>query len=286
MTERMIERDGVRLCTDSFGDPADPPVILVMGMSASMLWWDEEFCRMLAAGGRFVVRYDHRDTGRSQTDQPGRPTYTGMDLVGDIARVLDAYGIGAAHVLGLSMGGGLAQVLALDHPERVASLMLMSTSPAGPGSDLPPVTDAYGRFLASAEVDWEDAGSVAAFTLANARALAGAERPFDEAAVRALVARDIARADRPESAHNHALVEGGEPWRHRLGEVAAPTLVVHGTADPLFPIEHGIALAGEIPGARLLRLEGAGHGLEAADHATVARAVLDHTAAAAAVSGR
>jgi pimeloyl-ACP methyl ester carboxylesterase len=250
-----------------------------------MLWWDEGFCRMLAAGGRFVVRYDHRDTGRSQTDEPGRPTYTGMDLVGDIARVLDAYGIGAAHVLGLSMGGGLAQVLALDRPERVASLVLMSTSPAGPGSDLPPVTDAYGRFLASAEVDWEDAGSVAAFTLANARALAGAERPFDEAAVRALVARDIARADRPESAHNHALVEGGEPWRHRLGEVAAPTLVVHGTADPLFPLGHGIALAEEIPGARLLRLEGAGHGLEAADHATVARAVLDHTAAAAAVSG-
>src|SRR5689334_6724496 len=124
VTERMIERDGVRLCTESFGDPADPPVILVMGMSASMLWWDEGFCRMLAAGGRFVVRYDHRDTGRSQTDEPGRPTYTGMDLVGDIARVLDAYGIGAAHVLGLSMGGGLAQVLALDRPERVASLVL------------------------------------------------------------------------------------------------------------------------------------------------------------------
>jgi len=74
VTERMIERDGVRLCTDSFGDPADPPVILVMGMSASMLWWDEEFCRMLVAGGRLVVRYDHRDTGRSQTDAPGRLT--------------------------------------------------------------------------------------------------------------------------------------------------------------------------------------------------------------------
>ena len=68
MTERMIERDGVRLCTDSFGDPADPPVILVMGMSASMLWWDEDFCRMLAAGGRFVVRYDHRDTGQSTAE--------------------------------------------------------------------------------------------------------------------------------------------------------------------------------------------------------------------------
>ena len=85
MTERMIERDGVRLCTESFGDPADPPVLLVMGMSASMLWWDEGFCRMLAAGGRFVVRYDHRDTGRSQTDEPGRPGLHREDLVRDIA---------------------------------------------------------------------------------------------------------------------------------------------------------------------------------------------------------
>jgi pimeloyl-ACP methyl ester carboxylesterase len=146
VTERMIERDGVRLCTESFGAPGDPPVVLVMGMSASMLWWDEAFCRMLAAGGRFVVRYDHRDTGRSQTGEPGRPRYTGMDLVEDIGRVLDGHGIGAAHVVGTSMGGALAQVLTLDHPDRVASLVLMDTSPAGPGDDgLPPVTEAYAR---------------------------------------------------------------------------------------------------------------------------------------------
>jgi pimeloyl-ACP methyl ester carboxylesterase len=285
VTERMIERDGVRLCTESFGDPGDPPVVLVMGMSASMLWWDEGFCRMLAAGGRFVVRYDHRDTGRSQTDEPGRPTYTGMDLVGDIARVLDGRGIGAAHVVGTSMGGALAQVLALDHPDRVASLVLMDTSPAGPGDGLAPPADDYARFLSDVEVDWADQGSVIAFTVANARALIGERRPFGGATVRALVERDAARSDRPESAHNHALVEGGDPWRHRLGEIAAPTLVIHGTDDPLFPIEHGRALAAEIPGARLLALEGAGHLLAPADHETVARAILDHTAAAAALSG-
>jgi pimeloyl-ACP methyl ester carboxylesterase len=285
VTERMIERDGVRLCTESFGEPGDPPVVLVMGASGSMLWWDEEFCRMLAAGGRFVLRYDHRDTGRSQTDEPGRPTYTGLDLVGDIARVLDAYGIGAAHVVGVSMGGALAQVLALDHPDRVASLVLMDTSPAGPGDGLPPVAEAYAEFLSNAQVNWTDEGSVIAFTVANARALTGERRPFDEATVRALVERDAARSDRPESAHNHGLVEGGEPWRHRLGDIAAPTLVIHGTDDPLFPIGHGRALAAEIPGARLLLVEGGGHLLAPADHETVARAILDHTAAAAAVSG-
>src|SRR4029079_2782346 len=158
---------------------------------------------------------DTRDTGRSQTDEPGGPTYTGMDLVRDIARVLDAHGVGGGHVVGLSMGGALAQGLALHPSERVAALVLMSTSPAVRGSALPPVTDAYARFAASAEVDWADAASVTALNVANARALAGAGRPFDEAAVRALVARDIARADRPESAQNHALGAGGEPWRHR-----------------------------------------------------------------------
>ena len=113
--------------------------------------------------------------------------------------------------------------------------------------------------------------------VAESRVLAGAERPFDEAAVRALVERDVARADRFASTRNHAELEGGEPSRHRLGAIAVPTLVIHGTADPLFPIAHGEALAEEIPGARLMRLEGAGHGLERADHDAVARAILAHT---------
>ena len=132
MAERMIEIDGIRLCTEAFGDPSDPPVLLVMGMGASMLWWEEDFCRALAAGGRFVLRYDHRDTGRSETYEPGRPGYSGADLVADAARVLDGYGIAAAHVVGLSMGGALAQAFALDHPTRVLSLVLMSTSPGPP----------------------------------------------------------------------------------------------------------------------------------------------------------
>src|SRR5215470_1575006 len=124
MTERMIDTGGVRLCTESFGDPGDPAVLLIMGMAGSMLWWDERICRALAAGGRFVLRYDHRDTGRSQSWPPGRPGYMGEDLVADAARVLDAYGVAAAHVVGVSMGGALTQVLALDHPGRVRSLVL------------------------------------------------------------------------------------------------------------------------------------------------------------------
>jgi pimeloyl-ACP methyl ester carboxylesterase len=277
MAERMIEIDGIRLCTEAFGDPSDPPVLLVMGMGASMLWWEEDFCRALAAGGRFVLRYDHRDTGRSETYQPGRPGYSGADLVADAARVLDGYGIAAAHVVGLSMGGALAQAFALDHPTRVLSLVLMSTSPGPPWDGLPSMAPAYAEFAASASVDWSDPRSMIERVVAESRVLAGAERPFDEAAVRALVERDVARADRFASTRNHAELEGGEPSRHRLGAIAVPTLVIHGTADPLFPIAHGEALAEEIPGARLMRLEGAGHGLERADHDAVARAILAHT---------
>src|SRR5918997_5179801 len=99
MTERIVHANGVELCTEAFGDAADPPVLLVMGIGASMIWWEDGFCRMLAERGRFVIRYDHRDTGRSTTYEPGRPGYTGPDLTADAAAVLDGYGIPAAHLV-------------------------------------------------------------------------------------------------------------------------------------------------------------------------------------------
>ena len=144
----MIEANGVELCTEPFGDPADPPVLLIMGIGASMLWWDEGFCGLLADGGRYVIRYDHRDVGRSITYEPGRPEYTGSDLVADAAAILDGYGIPAAHVVGVSAGGAFAQLLTLEHPERVLSLTLISTSPAVPTDRaLPAPTEAFNRFV-------------------------------------------------------------------------------------------------------------------------------------------
>ena len=276
MTERMIDAHGALLCTEALGDPADPPVLLVMGVGGSMLWWEDDFCAALAAGGRFVIRYDHRDTGRSTSDPPGRPTYTGDVLVADAARVLDGYGIARAHVVGMSMGGALAQLLALDFADRVASLVLMSTSPAGPADDLPQAAEAYHAYAREARVDWSDPASVVEDRVAETRALTG-DRPFDEGRVRALAERDVVRADSVASAQNHMLLEGGAPWRDRLGSVIVPTLVIHGTADPLFPQEHGEALAAEIPGATLLLLEGVGHGVERGDWEGIVDAIVAHT---------
>jgi pimeloyl-ACP methyl ester carboxylesterase len=279
VTERMIEANGVDLCTESFGDPADPPILLIMGIGASMLWWEDGFCRMLAEGGRFVIRYDHRDTGRSVTYERGRPGYTAADLVADAAGVLDAYGIPAAHVVGVSAGGAFAQLLALDFADRVLSLVLISTSPATSGGrGLPPPTEEFARFVAAVEADWSDPESVIQYLVDYSRVVAGGRRRFDEAAFRELARRNVERARDFAAAKNHDVVRDEERSRDPLTSISAPTLVIHGTADPMFPVEHGEALAREIPGAALLRLEGAGHGVDRADWEAIVRATLEHTA--------
>ena len=274
----MIGANGVDLCTESFGDPADPPILLIMGIGGSMLWWEEGFCRMLATRRRFAIRYDHRDTGRSVTYEPGRPRYTGADLLADAMGVLDAYGIPAAHVAGVSAGGAFAQLLALDHPDRVRSLVLISTSPVTPGSRaLPPPTEEFGRFVSTARVDWSDAGSVIAYQVGYARMLAGSRRSFDEAATRDLVRREVERARSLSAVQNHNSIPHDDRQREPLSSIRAPTLVIHGSADPMFPIKHGEALAQEIPEARLVRLEDAGHGIARADWQRIVHAILEHT---------
>jgi pimeloyl-ACP methyl ester carboxylesterase len=281
VAERMIEANGVELCTEPFGDPDHPPVLLIHGIGASMLWWEEGFCRRLADGGRFVIRYDHRDTGRSVTYEHGRPGYTGADLDADAVGVLDAYDVGAAHLVGVSAGGGIAQGVALDSPDRARSLTLISTTAAVPiGRDLPPPTGQFGRFVSTARVDWSDHDSVIDYLVDYQRLLAGGRREFDEEAARGLVRRDVERARDPAAVQNHDVLDHGEGPAAPLSSIAAPTLVIHGTADPMFPIEHGEALADEIPGATLLRLEGAGHGVYRADWEAIVPPILEHTAAA------
>ncbi|WP_329500788.1 alpha/beta fold hydrolase [Kitasatospora herbaricolor] len=286
MAERMVEVDGVELCTETFGDPAAPPVLLVMGTGASMLWWEDGFCRLVAEGGRFVIRYDHRDTGRSVTYEPGRPGYTATDLVRDAAGVLDTYEVPAAHVVGVSAGGALAQLLALGHADRVRSLVLISTSAAVPGDrELPPPTAEFIRFVAAPPVGQPDADALVERQVAYARVLAGGRRPFDGTAARTLVRRDIERAHDFDAARNHDSLPDGDPPQAPLSSIAVPTLVIHGTADPMFPLLHGEALAEQIPGAELLTLRDAGHGIERADWATVVPAILRHTATGNGVGG-
>jgi pimeloyl-ACP methyl ester carboxylesterase len=211
---RMVAVNGVELCVDTFGRPADPAILLVGGSGGSMDWWPVEFCTRLADGGRFVIRYDHRDTGQSTTYPPGAPGYTGADLVTDIVGVLDALGLRTAQLVGISMGGALAQVATLDHPDRISSLVLMSTSALHP--DLAVTTDELRAFYADrAEPDWADRDAVIERIVAEDRALAGAA-PFDETASRATAVRaSTGRTTSPRPAttpSSRDRVCGGSAW--------------------------------------------------------------------------
>lgn len=278
----MLAVNGVELCTETFGAPTDPPILLIGGMSASMDYWEDDFCATLASAGRFVIRYDHRDTGRSTSWPPGEPGYTGRDMMADVPALLDALGLDRAHVFGISMGGALAQCVAVLHPERVATLILDETSPAFDGvPGLPPIGEELADFFeATAETtvpDPSDHEALVTMLVEDQRAFIP-ER-FDEARMRVVVERSVRRTPdmRPSLANHHAMSDG-EPVEATLADISAPTLVIHGTRDPLFPIGHGEVLAREIPDATLLRLEGVGH--EPPPPYTwdvVIPAILDHT---------
>jgi pimeloyl-ACP methyl ester carboxylesterase len=277
----MIRVNGVDLCVQTFGQRADPAILLIGGMAASMDWWEEEFCERLAAGSRWVIRYDHRDTGRSVTCEPGDPRYTGHDLLDDAVGVLDAQGLATGHLVGISMGGAMVQLVALDHPDRVVSLTLISTSP-GPGDpDLLPASEELRAAWREPppDPDWSDRAAVIDYIVEGERVYAARSRPFDEEAVRRIAERVVDRTVNIESSiKNHSLIDGGQPWRARLGEVRVPTLVIHGTEDPLFPYAHAQALAREIPGAKLLPMEQTGHGLPRVAWDQVVPSILSHTA--------
>lgn len=276
--KKFVQVNGVDLCVETFGDPVDPTILLIMGGGASMDWWEDEFCERLAAGPRFVIRYDHRDTGQSVSYEPGSPGYTSRDLVTDAVELLDAFGLASAHIVGLSMGGGIAQALALDYSSRVASLTLMSTSPGD--DDLPSMSEELQAAFSgeAAEPDWSDRAAVIDYLVEDARLYAAPSRTFEEEAMRALLSRVYDRTVNMASAMNHFMADGGGESRKDLATVTAPTLVLHGTEDPLFPYEHGRALAKAIPGARLVPLERTGHEIPEVAWDIAIPEILRHTA--------
>lgn len=278
----LVEANGVDLCLQAFGDPADPPVLLV---GITMETWPEDWCRSLT--GRYVVRYDLRDTGGSTYVDPTAPMYDLRDLVTDAAELVSALGLSRVHVAGLGVGGFVAQLLALDHPDLVASLTLVSTRPVAPGPVDPDLSDhdpeVMGQLFGRSEPDWTDRGSVVAHIAESARLLGGSNG-FDEQDARATAGaifdrtRSTAAAQRASQiGTTFAAIDCRPRWRERLGEIAVPTLVVHGDQDPFFPYGNGVALADEIPGATLLTLRGIGRGLPRAVWPTVTEALVHHT---------
>ncbi|WP_084681849.1 alpha/beta hydrolase [Actinomycetospora chiangmaiensis] len=231
------------------------PVLLIGGATWSRDWWDGIATAPLVRAGARVVRYDHRDTGEAEHWPPGAPGYTGADLVTDALAVLDGLGIRAAHVIGLSMGGGIARELALTHRDRVSGLTLIATTAVDPRVTGLPGPDP--SLAPGPELD-----DPVETIVEGERPCAGPGR-FEEARVRAIARQVVARTRDLASATNHVLV-AGDPTTgpDDLTALAGlPVTVVHGSADPVFPLAHGHALAAAIPGAELAVVEGMGHQL-------------------------
>ncbi|MDH6348366.1 MULTISPECIES: alpha/beta hydrolase [Brevibacillus] len=276
MTEQMVKVKNAKICTERFGNPADPAILLIMGAQASLVWWEEEFCQRLADAGWFVIRYDNRDVGRSTTFELGNPGYTFEDMADDAICILDAYKIERAHIVGMSMGGIITQMIALRNPERVQAISLLATSNFAP--DLPPMEDKVMQFFSNAqEVDWANEQAVIAFCIARCEVLVGSKYPLDEKRTRELAAAEFKRSRKMANINNHALITGCEAYLARTEEIAVPTLVIHGTEDPIIPYPHGVALAQAIPGAVLLTLEGTGHELPYGDWNAVLGGILQHS---------
>jgi len=286
----MVKANGVDICTEAFGDPSDTPILLIMGASASMLMWPEEFCERLAAAGRYVIRYDNRDTGLSIHYPLGEPEYTVEDMADDAVAVLDAYGIDTAHIVGASMGGMITQQVALRHRDRVRTItpimstpdpgaVLGSLSGEGDGGALPgPTPELLAAALSQATVDPNDKQAVIESRVELFKVLHGPAYPYDEATMRDVFTREVERDANFQSTANHQVAIAKTPsWRSKLASLDVPTLVIHGTADPILPYEHGVALAKEIPGAELLTMEGVGHELPHEEMDSLVPAILRHT---------
>ncbi|ASL65467.1 Carboxylesterase [Bacillus cereus] len=246
-----------------------------------MIYWDEEFCEQLANTGKFVIRFDNRDVGRSVTYEPGTSNYSVTDMAEDVIGVLDAYHIDKAHLFGMSLGGMIAQIAAVKHPERILTLTLLATSVIGSDNntrDLPPMDERIlTHHVKSASIDWTNKNDVAEYLVSGSRLLCGSERIFDENRVYTQVKQEIERANNLLSMFNHALLQGDDAYEGVLHSIQAPTLVIHGTDDTALPFEHGLALIDEIPSSVLLTLKGAGHENHPNDWESIITAVSKHT---------
>ena len=269
--ERSAHANGIEVAYDEIGDPAGEPILLVMGLAAQLIHWDEGFCRLLADRGYRVIRFDNRDIGHSQKieDAPvpgnaamllglGRPAYRLRDLAADAAGLLDDLEIERAHVVGASMGGMIAQAVAIGHPERVLSLtsIMSSTGNRRLGR---PAWRAFGTLLAKPPRDRDGYVEQAVKTF---KVIGSPGYPMDEERFRALVGATYDRGYYPPGVARqlHAITVSGNRTR-RLRELQVPALVIHGDSDLLVRPAAGRATARAIPGARLLMIEGMGHDL-------------------------
>jgi pimeloyl-ACP methyl ester carboxylesterase len=287
----FAKSNGIELCYDTFGDPQAPPMVLIMGLAAQMIAWDEEFCAQLAARGYYVIRFDNRDAGLStRLESAGVPNVTAAlmaaaagqpvgapyllhDMAQDVVGLLDALRIRSAHVVGASMGGAIGQTLALHHPARLHTLTSIMSTTSAP--DLPPPTPEALHALLS-----EAPGNLAAYLEYHARVwrvLRAGRFPLDEARDPMRAQQIFERGLNPAGvARQMTAMLGSGSRREALASLRIPTLVIHGEADPLLPLACGIDTAKSVPGSTLLLVKGMGHALSIPFWPQIIEAIAAH----------
>lgn len=271
-----LNANGIQIEYETFGNPSCPPLLLIMGLGGQLIHWDEDFCRQLADKGLYVIRYDNRDAGLSTKFEAaglpdmgalldahlqGRsiePPYTLEDMAADAAGLLEALNIKKAHICGSSMGGMIAQTVAIRYPAHLLSLISIYSTTGDP--DLPPPQPPALEALMTPPP--ADRQGYIEFNVKTMQAIAGSGFPYDEQFIRDISARAYDRAFYPQGVGRQMMaVMTQENRKPALASVTVPTLVIHGTADPLVPAAHGRDTANAIPGAQLLLVDGLGHEL-------------------------
>jgi pimeloyl-ACP methyl ester carboxylesterase len=275
MAERTARVNGLEISYETFGDPSDPTMLLIMGLGVQMLGWDSEFCGMLAERGFHVVRFDNRDVGRSTKIEGGpradvmaaaagdlsSASYTLDEMAGDAVALLDELGVDAAHVVGASQGGMIAQAVAIRHPERVLSLtsIMSSTGDRAVGQPHPEALPALLTRGPSGDREAYAEWAVGAFRVIGSPGFAGSS---EEKRIRERARASFDRGYFPDGTARQlvAILASGDRTE-ALRRLEVPTLVIHGEEDPLIDVSGGKATAAAIPGARLELIPGMGHDL-------------------------
>ena len=266
-----VKANGIDIEYETFGSSDDPPLLLIMGLGAQLIFWPDEFCQALADHRFHVIRYDNRDVGLStwfdDAGDPdimaafsgnGSPAYTLADMADDAAALLDALGIESAHIVGVSMGGMIAQTLTVRHPAKVRSLASIMSHIGGDDA-VPPTPEAMGVLMVPRPNDRDEVIELAV----KASAVIGSSGfDRDEARTREVAGRSYDRAYHPAGMLRQLVAIMSSPSRKEsLASVSVPTVVIHGTADTLVPPQNGKITADAIPGAQLVEVDGMGHDL-------------------------
>ncbi len=283
-----VSANGLNIEYETTGDPAHPAILLVMGLGAQLVLWPEEFCSALAARGFFVIRYDNRDVGLStKTEGPApdlvaalqgdtsQATYTVADMAADGVGLIDAIGVDAAHVVGVSMGGMIAQHLAFLYPDRVLSLCSIMSSPTGNMSSDPAAPEVGALLFRPPARSREEAVTQ---SLEGARIVGSPGFAVDEDQIRVRSALAYDRCFYPLGGTRQlcAIVASGD-WRPSLAKVEVPVLVIHGSDDKLVRPSWGRATAAAVPGAELMIIEGMGHDLPRGVWGRLVEAIVANT---------